>query len=334
VTQRLGKRRTAAPNTVTAPLGERSGYPAAGGGHLRRAALWLTIPPLLWSGNAVIGRALVGQVPPFALSALRWGLALLLLAPLAVSVWRSAPRRGEVWARAGHLALLGGLGVGSYNALQYLALTTTTAVNATLILGSSPAWALLIGLVVYGERPRGAQVLGALLSIVGVLCVMTRGDVQALADVRFVSGDLLMLVAVLSWAAYSWMLARPPAAMRPPDRPQWNWAEFLFVQVLFGIGWSAIGASLEAVVAPQAIHWSAGVVAALIYVAIGPSIIAYRCWGAGVAEAGPSVAAFFANLTPLFTALLSTILLGEPPQPYHALAFVLIVVGIVLSSRR
>jgi drug/metabolite transporter (DMT)-like permease len=122
--------------------------------------------------------------------------------------------------------------------------------------------------------------------------------------------------------------------MRPPDRPQWNWAEFLFVQVLFGIGWSAIGASLEAVVAPQAIHWSAGVVAALIYVAIGPSIIAYRCWGAGVAEAGPSVAAFFANLTPLFTALLSTILLGEPPQPYHALAFVLIVVGIVLSSRR
>jgi drug/metabolite transporter (DMT)-like permease len=288
------------------------------GGRLSsRAALWLTIPPLLWSGNAVIGRMLVGQVPPFALSALRWGLALLLLAPLAASVWRSAPRRGEVWARAGHLALLGGLGVGSYNALQYLALTTTTAVNATLILGSSPAWALLIGLVVYGERPHGAQVLGALLSIVGVLCVMTRGDVQ-----------------VLSWAAYSWMLARPPPSMRAPSRPQWNWAEFLFVQVLFGIGWSAIGAGLEAAVAPQAIHWSAGVVAALIYVAIGPSIIAYRCWGAGVAEAGPSVAAFFANLTPLFTALLSTTLLAEPPKAYHALAFVLIVAGIVLSSRR
>jgi drug/metabolite transporter (DMT)-like permease len=167
-----------------------------------------------------------------------------------------------------------------------------------------------------------------------VLCVMTRGDVQALADVRFVSGDLLMLVAVLSWAAYSWMLARPPPSMRAPSRPQWNWAEFLFVQVLFGIGWSAIGAGLEAVVAPQAIQWSAGVAAALIYVAIGPSIIAYRCWGAGVAEAGPSVAAFFANLTPLFTALLSTTLLAEPPKAYHALAFVLIVAGIVLSSRR
>ena len=77
-----------------------------------------------------------------------------------------------------------------------------------------------------------------------------------------------------------------------------------------------------------------GVVAALLYVAIGPSIIAYWCWGIGVAQAGPAIAGFFNNLTPLFAALLSTLVLGEWPQAYHGLAFALVVAGIAVSSRR
>ena len=86
---------------------------------------------------------------------------------------------------------------------------------------------------------------------------------------------------------------------------------------------------------PEAgVRWSPWLVAALLYVAIGPSVIAYRCWGLGVAAAGPATPAFFANLTPLFAAMLSAALLGEPPQRYHALAFALIVAGIVVSSPR
>ena len=75
-------------------------------------------------------------------------------------------------------------------------------------------------------------------------------------------------------------------------------------------------------------------VAALLYVSLGPSVVAYRCWGLGVAQVGPALAGFFNNLTPLFAALLSALLLGELPQPYHVIAFVLIVAGIVISSRR
>ncbi len=299
-----------------------------------RAALLLTIPPLLWSGNAVIGRLMVGQVPPFALSALRWGLALLLLAPLGWRVLATAERRAQLWQCRIHLSVLGGLGVGAYNALQYLALTTTSAVNATLILGSSPVWAMAIGALVYRERPHAAQGWGALLSIAGVLCVLAKGDAAALAGVRFVPGDLLMLLAVFSWALYSWLLSRPPPSMRAPNRPAWDWAEFLFVQILFGVVWSFGSAGIEAWAAPQPVKWSGWVVAALVYIAIGPSIIAYRCWGQGVADAGPTVAAFFANLTPVFTALLSTLLLAEPPQLYHGIAFALIVMGIIVSSRR
>ena len=74
--------------------------------------------------------------------------------------------------------------------------------------------------------------------------------------------------------------------------------------------------------------------AALLFIAVGPAVLAYRAWGAGVARAGPAVAGFFMNLTPLFTALLSLVFLGEAPRLFHAMAFVLIVSGIVLSSRR
>ena len=83
------------------------------------------------------------------------------------------------------------------------------------------------------------------------------------------------------------------------------------------------------------VAWGNGwVLAALAFVAIGPSILAYRCWGLGVALGGPALAAFFANLTPLFAALLSALLLGETPRAYHAAAFVLIVAGIAVSARR
>ncbi len=73
---------------------------------------------------------------------------------------------------------------------------------------------------------------------------------------------------------------------------------------------------------------------ALVYVAVGPSLIAYRCWGLGVAAVGPAVAGLFANLTPLFAAVLSALVVGELPRPYHAAAFVLIVAGILVSTRR
>jgi len=82
------------------------------------------------------------------------------------------------------------------------------------------------------------------------------------------------------------------------------------------------------------ITWSWPMAAALLFIAVGPAVLAYRAWGAGVQRAGPAVAGFFANLTPLFTALLSTAFLGETPHLFHALAFVLIVGGIVVSSRR
>jgi drug/metabolite transporter (DMT)-like permease len=143
-----------------------------------------------------------------------------------------------------------------------------------------------------------------------------------------------MLLAVIGWAVYSWLLARPPAHMRGAERPPWDWAGVLLVQVLFGVFAAGLFSAGEQIAGAPPIRWSWGVIAALAYVSLGASILAYRCWGLGVAAVGPAMAGFFSNLTPFFAAVMSMALLGEPPRLYHGAAFVLIVAGIVLSNRR
>ncbi|WP_374676351.1 DMT family transporter [Ideonella sp.] len=297
-----------------------------------RLALLLTLPPLLWAGNAIVGRLAVGQVPPVGLNFARWALAFALLWPLGRAALAD---RTAIAARWPYLAALGLLGMGSYNALQYLALHTSTPLNVTLIAASMPAWMLGFGALLYRVHPSGRALLGAACSLAGVALVVARGEPARLAELRFVAGDLLMLLAVVCWALYSWLLARPPAHMQGDRRPAWDWAGMLLVQIAFGLGWSGLAAGVEAVAAPElAWHWSPGVLALLAYVAIGPSLVAYRCWGLGVATVGPAVAAFFSNLTPVFAGVMSAALLGEPPHWYHGVAFALILAGIWLSSRR
>ena len=312
-----------------------------------RLILLLTVPPLLWAGNAVVGRLTVPLVPPLLLNAVRWAVVLLVLLVLGWRAIATAQQRREVISRWRYLGLIGLLGVGAYNALQYLALTTSTPINVTLIAASMPLWMLLVGVLFFREHPRWQQVAGAALSLAGVATVLSRGNPAALADVHFVQGDLYMLMASASWAGYSWLLVRPPASMQGSARPlvtggpetggaprPWNWAEFLLVQTLFGLLWAGSAAGLEAVLVPRSPQWTPWVGAAIAYIVIGPSLLAYGFWGRAVALAGPSTAGVFANLTPLFAALMSTAMLGEAPHLYHGAAFALIVAGILVSSRR
>ena len=105
-------------------------------------------------------------------------------------------------------------------------------------------------------------------------------------------------------------------------------------QLVFGLGWSGAFAGVEWASGRTHIAWGWPLAAALAFIAIGPAVVAYRCWGVGVQRAGPAVAGFFINLTPLFAALLSAAFLGETPHLFHGVAFALIVGGIVVSSRQ
>lgn len=288
----------------------------------------LTLPPVLWAGNAVVGRVVSPLVPPLLLNFLRWALAFLLLLPFS---WRMLRGDSPIWPRMlRRYAPLGLFGIGCYNAFQYLALKTSTALNVTLVGSSIPVFMLGMGALFFGQRITSRQVVGALLSIAGVLVVLARGDVAHLAQVHFVAGDLYMLVATASWALYSWLLSRP---LDPPEVRS-DWAGFLVAQLVPGVFWSGLFAGGEAVVGAQPVHWGWPLAAALLYVAIGPALVSYRCWGLGVQRVGPNIAGFFQNLIPLFAALFSAAFLGEAPHLYHAAAFALIAGGIVVSSRR
>lgn len=300
-----------------------------------RTLFFLTLPPLMWAGNAVVGRLMVSHMPPVLTNAIRWALVAALLAPWA---WRVLRQREALRRRAGYLALIGALGVGNYNALQYLALRTSSPLNVTLIGASMPMWMMLVGVLGFGQRVTPRQLGGALLSCAGVVLVMSQGRWTLLRELRLVPGDLLMLLAAVSWSLYSWLLVRKPASMR--GEPAWNWLEFLWLQVLFGVVWATACAGVESVLVGQVQPWPTdvrgwGVVGlGLIFIAIGPSILAYWGWGQGVRAVGPTVAAFFSNLTPVFAAVWAWALLGTAPRWYHPCALVLIGAGIALSAER
>jgi drug/metabolite transporter (DMT)-like permease len=285
----------------------------------------LTLPPLFWAGNAIVGRLAVGLIAPMALNALRWLLAGLVLLPF---VWRDVLAHRAVIRRQWLIiTTLGILGMGSYNALQYLALTTSTPTNVTLIAASAPLFTLALGALFFSEGLDARRVVGAIFSIVGVALVMVRGDLARLWTLSFVIGDVFMLVAAALWSLYTWILR-----VRRPALPA---LVLLFAQILLGSLFYVGCAVVERYVFHGESHFDTSRAwLVLAYVAVFPSVLGYVLWDHGVARAGATVPVFFANLTPIFAAVLSALLLAEGPQWYHAVGLVLILIGVRMAGRR
>ena len=314
---------------------------------MRPATLaYLTLPPVMWASNAIVGRlAVAGTDPlisPLALNALRWVVTLVILAVVAALVARRTAAGAASRAGAGSgiasgpageartspwriYAVFGLLSVAAYNALQYVALQTSSAINVTLIAAGGPLFVLLIGRLFFGAHARRWAWIGACLSLAGVFVVLTGGDPARLARLRIAGGDLLMVVATIVWALYSWLLRR--------RRPAVPVLTLLLLQTAWGVAFSMPVVALEWLAGDVVLRPDFRTAAVVAWTALGPSLLAFWCWDRGVASAGPVMPTFFANLTPLFAALMSAALLGEPPQGFHALAFLLIMGGIALSQR-
>jgi len=290
-------------------------------------AFYLTTAALMWAGNAIVGKILVQSSSPVLLNTIRWGITALILLPFAWGVFKGS---SPLWGQTKRFLLLSLFGVGSYNVLLYLALQSSTPINVTLIGASMPIWAIVIGALFYKESSHAKQIIGALISLLGVSIVIVRGELERLIEIEFVVGDLLMVFATILWGAYSWMLSHP----KESTERTWPWSYFLLAQVGFGFCWSIGFAVTEWQLDFSYFAWSWPTVLMIIYVIVGPSLIAYRCWGLGITRAGATVATFFTNLIPLFTAILSTLLLQKPPELFQGVAFALILAGIYLSIQK
>ncbi len=280
----------------------------------------LSLAALFWSGNFVVGRALRGQIDPVHLSTLRWIICLLVFLPM---VGREARAHAGVLRREWkYLLALGVTGVAGFQTVVYLALETTTAINALLLLAFTPA-AILIGTAVTGAaRPRPVQWVGTLVSLLGVGVLVTRGDWRVLATLSFERGDLWMMAAVLFWSIYSLLLTKRPADL-PSDV---SLAGSIVAALLILIPLSIVDTGAWPAFTPM-------IVAALLYVGLFASLFAFMLWSYGVGAIGPGKAGQFIHLMPVFGAVLATLFLGEIIGVAQIAGALCVLVGIVLVNR-
>ena len=288
---------------------------------LARLLLWIT--PALWSSNYIIARASEGVIAPHALALGRWTLALLLMLPLSAAalVHGFAQWRHE-WKQ---MLLLGALGMWICGAFVYQGAHTTSAINIGLIYAATPVAIAFASARLLHERLSTWQRVGLGLALCGVLFVIAKGDLGNLLAVRFSVGDLWILAAAVSWVAYTVLLQRWPSALGPTPRL----AAITFGGLLVLLPFTA----LEAIVQPGP---PLGLKALLLIVLAGllPGFFSYQAYGYMLRELGASRSSLVMYLAPVYAALTSWVLLGEPPRWYHAVGALLILPAIWLATRK
>lgn len=286
------------------------------------AYLLVALAALCWSGNHILGRAIAGHVPPFAISTVRWIVPALILWPFAHRHLRHDwPVIRKHWCVLLFLALTGGT---VFGALQYIGLQYTTAINVSVLNSLAPVLIVAAGTLIFGDTLASRQMLGIAVSLAGVLTIVSKGSLDAFHTLKFNWGDLIILFNMGVWAIYS-------ACLR--WRPAMHWLSFTFVlaaiaaltTVPFWLWEHASGLTLQPT-------WATA--AALAYVSIFPSLVAYTSWNRGVDLIGANRAGVFLHLIPLYSAALAGLFLGETVGLYHVAGFLLILTGVWLAARR
>ncbi|MET0100732.1 MAG: DMT family transporter [Sedimenticola sp.] len=283
--------------------------------------LLLALTTLFWAGNAVVGKVAVGLISGIELSFWRWVIALVLLTPFAYK----AVRKDLAYYRRHWLMmlLLGFLSVSVYNTFQYLALQWTSVINVGVVTATMPLMVFTLTWLAGQERASGYQRLGLLLALFGVLLVITRGDLGVLLGLELNPGDLLMLLAVFSFALYS-VLIKP----LPDDL---NRLGLLWVLVFLGVVgilpfylWDISRHAL------LTLNLDTGLI--LLYVGIFPSILSYFFWNRAIALGGANLAGMFCNLIPVYAMVLAVLLLDEKVTAFQLTGMLGIFAGIFLAT--
>ncbi|MCC6474995.1 MAG: DMT family transporter, partial [Burkholderiales bacterium] len=284
--------------------------------------LLLTLTALLWSGNFVVARGIQGTLPPLAMAFWRWVIALAIIAPFAAApLWRE---RALVLRRWKVLALLGILGVGSFNTLVYVGLGSTTATNALLLNSAIPVLIVALAWLFLRQAASGRQITGILVSLLGVAAIVFQASIAGALALRVNPGDLWVFAAVTLWAVYTLALRGRPDEISPVVFLACTFVAGLAAILPFYLGERAAGARMLL---------NAPGLAAMAYLGVFPSVLAYLFWNAGVAAVGARRAGLFIHLMPVFGTLLAIAFLGESLRTYHVAGIALIVAGIWLATR-
>jgi drug/metabolite transporter (DMT)-like permease len=302
-------------------LAREAGSRRTGGWLFDHAGLLLSFTSLFWAGNTVLGRFVVGHVPPITLAFIRWGGAAAILLPFAARhLARDWPM---IRKHAGTMALLSFTGFSVYNTLAYWGLQYTTAINGLLLQSVAPLFVAMWTFVLFGDRLTLRQACGICVSLSGVLVIVCHGSLAVLLGTQFNRGDVCFVVALLVYGFYAAYLRK-----RPPIHP------FSFLTAAMGAGAVfLIPAVVWEIARDRIVVLDTESVASFAFVCLFPSLLGYLFLNRGIELIGANRAAPFIHLVPVFGSALAILLLGERFELFHAVGYGLVFAGITVATR-
>lgn len=276
---------------------------------------------MMWGGNVIAGKFALGHVSPFLLTSMRWLIAMVIILPFA---WPHLKHEiPQVKSSLPYLAILGALGFSIFNNMMYLSLNYTSAINVGIIQASMPLIVYLLNFLLFGLRVSFQQMLGFLITLIGVAVITSQGQLFTLFNRSVNFGDLLMLIGIFLYGVYSVGLVK---------KPKMHWMTFISI-----LGVSAFIFSLPFAFwewQSQRIIWpdTQGYLV-ILYTAAFPAIAAQVFWMLGLEKIGSNRGGIFINILPIFSSAFAIILLGEKFHTYHMMALMLVMGGVALAQK-
>ena len=284
----------------------------------------LVLATLFWAGNFIVGKAaFVENIPPMSLVFLRWSLVWLILLPFTYK--EILKHKDVILKNLPLLFFLALTSVGLFNSFTYLALVYTQVINASLFNTAIPAMIILLCFLFKIEKTNRFQIMGLILSVIGILSIITKLDLNILLSLNFNKGDIIMIGGVITWGLYSSFL----------KKKKFTLPLLTLVHILCTFGLLFILPQfLFEVSQGQIINFDINLGYILIYLALFPSIGSYYCWAGAVSIIGANRSGIFLSLIPLFSTILAIIFFEEKFYFFHFIGSVLIVLGLFLSNKK
>ena len=284
----------------------------------------LVLATLFWAGNFTIGKvAYFENIPPYSLSFFRWLLVWIILLPFTYK--EILKLKKEIIKNYKLFVILGFSSVGLFSAFTYNALNHTQVINASLFNTAIPAMIILVCYLLKIEKTNIFQLSGLFISILGILVIITKLDLNILLTLNFNQGDIYMVLAITAWGIYSAFL----------KKRTFDVSLLALIQVIcsFGLIFLAPGFFFE-LMQDKTIEINNNLFYILVYVAIFPSIGSYYCWAGAVSIVGANRAGIFLSLIPLFSTIFAIIFFNEKFLFFHFIGSILIIIGLFLSNKK
>ena len=288
-----------------------------------KAYFMLVCASLFWAGNFIVGKfAFLTDIPPLSLVFYRWSLVWIILLPFTYK--EIIKYKDVIFKNLPLLFFLGFTSVGLFNSFTYLALIHTQVINASLFNAAIPAIIILLCFLFKVEKTNKFQILGLIISIFGIIAIITKLKIHILLSLNFNKGDLIMIGGVLTWGIYSTLL----------KRKKFTLPLLTLVHVICTMGLiSVFPQFLYEYSNGQVIKFDINLVYTLIFLALFPSIGSYYCWAGAVSIVGANRAGISLSLIPLFSTIMAIGIYDEKFQFFHLIGAILIILGLLLSNK-